>query len=321
MTHTHLSAFDVLLYLAAFVLFIVLVLLLNGRLERQRRFESRIAALHRAPDRTDPASFAITGAEPHDGPNLLNMVSGVGELVMRSGLLSRQSVESLQETLRVSGFRNRHALGLLIGAKLLLLLAAPLLVWLTLRIAGANASLQFYLPILAAVGGLLSPDVIIRLLHRRHLARLEAGIADALDMLVICSQAGLGLEPALERVGREISFAHPAVAQELAQTSQDMRVNADRRLALTNLGKRTGLESLRRLSATLVQTMQYGTPLSDALRGLAAEHRQETLNRFETKAGRLSVMLTLPMIAFILPCLFMVVGGPAIVQVLHAYHH
>jgi tight adherence protein C len=150
---------------------------------------------------------------------------------------------------------------------------------------------------------------------------LEAGIADALDMLVICSQAGLGLEPALERVGREISFAHPAVAQELAQTSQDMRVNADRRLALTNLGKRTGLESLRRLSGTLVQTMQYGTPLSDALRALAAEHRQETLNRFETKAGRLSVMLTLPMIAFILPCLFMVVGGPAIVQVLHAYHH
>jgi tight adherence protein C len=97
-----------------------------------------------------------------------------------------------------------------------------------------------------------------------------------------------------------------------------MRVNADRHLALVNLGKRTSLESLRRFSTTLMQSLQYGTPLSDALRGLAAEHRQETLIRFETKAGRLSVILTLPMIVFILPCLFMVVGGPAIVQVLHA---
>jgi len=320
MTPMHLNPLDVLLYFSAFVLFIALVLLLSGRVEKQRRFEARIAALHRGPDRADPASFATIGAEPAESPGLLNMVSGFGDRVMRSGVLSRQSLDSLQETLRVSGFRSRHALGLLIGAKLLLLLGAPLLTWLILRVAGANASVQFYLSVLAAVGGLLSPDMIIRLLRRRHLALLEAGIADALDMLVICSQAGLGLEPALERVGRDIGFAHPAVAQEFAQTSQDMRVNADRRAAVINLGKRTGLESLRRLSGTLVQTMQYGTPLSDALRGLAAEHRQETLNRFETKAGRLSVMLTLPMIAFILPCLFMVVGGPAIVQVLHAYH-
>jgi tight adherence protein C len=307
-----------LLYPAAFLLFVALVLWLVARVENQRRFEMRVDALHRARDADDEAPPGLLAQK--DASALLLVVSQLGEWVMRSGLLSRSSVDALQETLRLSGFRSRSAMGLLIGAKLLLFLALPLVTWLLLRAYGAKASLLFYLPMVAAVAGLLGPDMAIRALRRRHLAVLEGGIADALDMLVICSQAGLSLEPALERVAREIQFAHPAVAREFEYTLHDLRVNADRRAAVALLGKRTGLESLRRLSNTLVQTMQYGTPLSDALRLLAAEHRQDMLNRFETKAGRLSVMLTLPMICFILPCLFMVVGGPAIVQMLHAFH-
>jgi tight adherence protein C len=295
------------------LLFVVVVLLLITRLERQRRFEARVAALHQPPERPDAAMFIA--------PRLREEARSREEaasLDMVSRLLSRQSVEALQQTLRLAGFRNRNALGLLIGAKLILLISLPVFVWLALRLTHSNPSLQFYLPITAAVVGLLVPDLVVAMLRGRRLASLDAGIADALDMMMICSQAGLGLEPALARVAHEIRFVHPAVAQELAQTSQDMRVNANRHLALVNLGKRTSLESLRRFSTTLMQSLQYGTPLSDALRGLAAEHRQETLIRFETKAGRLSVILTLPMIVFILPCLFMVVGGPAIVQVLHA---
>jgi tight adherence protein C len=138
---------------------------------------------------------------------------------------------------------------------------------------------------------------------------------DAMDMMVICGQAGLGLEASVERVGIEIHHAHPVVAEELTRTAHEMQVNADTRVALVNFGKRTGLENARRLSAMLIQSIQYGTPLTTALRTLSAEQRQEMLAKFESKAGRLPVLLTLPMIIFILPCVFLVVGGPAIVDV------
>ena len=136
--------------------------------------------------------------------------------------------------------------------------------------------------------------------------------------MVICAEAGLGLEPALVRVGAELRHVHPALADELARTSHELQVIPDSRVALGNMAARTGLESLRRLGTTLIQTMQYGTPLSAALRVLATELRQEALTRFEERAARLPVLLTLPMILFILPCVFLVVGGPAAIRVMKA---
>jgi tight adherence protein C len=135
-------------------------------------------------------------------------------------------------------------------------------------------------------------------------------------MLVICSEAGLGLEPAITRVAAEIGHAHPAVAEELRLTASELRIVVDRRVALQNMGARTGLESLKRLGATLIQTLQYGTPLSQALRTLSAEMRTEALTKFEERAARLPVLLTLPMILFILPTVFAVVGGPAALKVM-----
>ncbi len=170
----------------------------------------------------------------------------------------------------------------------------------------------------AAGVGLLAPDKVVQHLRARYLHAFETGMPDALDMMVICGQAGLGLEASIERVGIEIRHAHPVVAEELTRTAHEMQVNADTRIALLNLGKRTGLESARRLSAMLIQSMQYGTPMAVALRTLSAEQRQEMLAKYETKAGRLPVLLTLPMIVFILPCVFLVVAGPAMVDVYRA---
>ena len=172
----------------------------------------------------------------------------------------------------------------------------------------------------AAVVGLLGPDFMVRRKRKTYLRALDQGLPDAMDMLVICSEAGLGLEAAFERVGTEIVQAHPVVSHEMLTTVQEMQINADRRAALLGLGQRTGLENLRRLGGTLVQTMQYGTPLSQALRSLSAEMRQELLIRFEERAARLPVLLTLPMILFILPCVFLVVGGPALVQVFQSFY-
>jgi tight adherence protein C len=230
-------------------------------------------------------------------------------------------MDDLELRLSSAGFRGRNMLAPFIGAKLLSLVGLPLLAWLIVGRFGWPFAVRLLVIAAAGLVGLLFPDYIVRMLYRRHLAAVERGLPDALDMMVICTEAGLGLEPAIDRVGREVGVAHPDVAEELMNTAREMRVNADRRATLMNMAARAGLPSLRRLAVTLVQTLQYGTPLSQALRTLSSEMRQEALTRFEARAGRLPALLTVPMILFILPCVFMVVGGPAVVHLMQVMLH
>jgi len=138
--------------------------------------------------------------------------------------------------------------------------------------------------------------------------------------LMICAQAGLGLTAAIVRVADEMQDGRQDIGVELALTANELQLLETRR-ALTNMGSRTGVDGLVRLANTLLQSMQYGTPLTEAMRVLSAEMRQDTLTRFEARAARLGVLLTLPMIVFILPCVFLVVAGPAAIQVLHIGSH
>jgi tight adherence protein C len=228
----------------------------------------------------------------------------------------RGTILQLEETLTTSGFRATNALGMFVGAKVLLTLLMPGLTALLLQNAGwSRVSFSLALATAATVG-LLAPDYIISSIRRAHLSKVEVGLPDALDMMVICAEAGLGLEPSIARVAQEIVHVHPALAQELARTSSELQMMSDSKVALTAMGVRTGLDCMIRLATTLIQTMQYGTPLSSALRMLAVEMRQDTLTRFEERAARLPVLLTMPMILFILPCVFLVVGGPAIIKVM-----
>ena len=300
-------------FFVAFVLFGVTVATLFQRLKREERFSARVLSVHR-----DLGIDVVVETGPHEktgGLPVMRLVGALGELITSSGLLSGKTLEALQQQLKVAGFRGRGALGMLVGAKLLLLVMLPALTWMMLRQTGWQPPLATYWPVGAAIIGLLAPDFIVNHLRRRYIKALEKGLPDALDLLVICSEAGLGLEPGLERVGYEVRQVHRAVSDEFLQVTQELRLNSDRRAALMNMGTRTGVENLRRLGGTLVQTLQYGTPLSQALRVLAAEMRTESLTAFETRAGRLPVLMTLPMILFILPCVFMVVGGPAMVKV------
>ena len=120
------------------------------------------------------------------------------------------------------------------------------------------------------------------------------------------------------RVSDEMKFSYRDLSIEFALTANELNMMSDTRVALHNLGLRTGIESFRRLAMTLIQTIQYGTPLTDALRTLSAEMRQEALTAFEESAARLPTMLTLPLIIFILPCVFLIAGGPAVIQVMHS---
>jgi tight adherence protein C len=215
-----------------------------------------------------------------------------------------------------SGQRSASTLPMFVGAKVALLFGTPLAVWLGMTALHINVHPKILPIMIGAIIGLLAPDYLIRRKRKAYLKRLEAGLPDALDLLIICSEAGLALEAGFDRVAAEFGDGNQAAAQELKLTASEMKILSDRRRALLNMGTRTGLEVMTRLGGTLAQTIQYGTPISQALRVLAAEMRQSTLTRFEEKASRLPVMLTIPMILFILPCIFLIVGGPAVVQVM-----
>jgi tight adherence protein C len=261
--------------------------------------------------------------EPMSGQRVVALVMAaigrIGAMIVASGLLSRRTVNEFEQTLAASGVAARSSLGLFLGAKMLLLFSLPAAAFLLAYGFDFDEDAANSFTLLAGIAGLLGPDMVIRRLRTRYLSAVEGGLADTLDLMLICAQSGLSLQPALVRVEAEIRDIHPQLAWELTQTATELQINADSRTALTNLGVRTGLDSLRRLTATLAQTLQYGTPLSEALRALSLEMRQEVLTRFEEKAAKLPIMLTVPMIVFILPCVFIVVGGPAVIQLMHNF--
>jgi tight adherence protein C len=249
--------------------------------------------------------------------HFLQFVSGVGVGILRSGMLSSSTIDDLTRKLATAGIRTSNAVGIFVGCKILLLLGLPTITGIALHGAIQTTFLRNAFIVGAAVIGLLLPDFCLRSLRKRYQTAIDRGLPDALDMMVMCAESGLSLEPTIARVGDEIRPAHPKIAGELQLTSQEFQMSSDSHLVLNNLGERTDLNSVRRVVATLSQTLQYGTPLSEALRVLSAEMRTEMLTRFEERAARLPVLLTVPMILFILPSLFLIVGGPAVMQVIN----
>ena len=246
---------------------------------------------------------------------LLLGIAGFGRAIAGSGVLSGKALDGIRKQLASSGVRSSNAVGLFLGTKIILAVTFPMLLAATVDVHGSGA-MHKILIVAAAVFGLLLPEFILKSIRKRYLAALESGVPDMLDMLVMCTESGLSLEPALARVCSEIAAIHPVIARELALTTGELQIMTEPRAAFTNLGERSGLRGLTRLASTLTQTLQYGTHLAPALRGLTAEMRQDMLTRFEERAGRLPSLLTVVMILFILPSLFMVVGGPAALQVM-----
>ncbi len=245
-------------------------------------------------------------------------ISGIGQGILTSGLVPAATRGQLETMLRGAGIRGEQAVGVFFGAKMGTMVIMPVMVWLAIRHMGWSDLMTTFVPAATGVLGLILPDMIVKQMRKRFMARLEKGLPDALDMMVICAQAGLGLGPGIIRVADEMKQSYRDLAIEFSLTANELQILSDTKIALHNLGHRTGLEAFRRLAMTLIQTIQYGTPLTDALRTLSAEMRQEALTAFEESAARLPTMLTLPMIIFILPCVFLIAGGPAIIQVMHS---
>jgi tight adherence protein C len=275
---------------------------------REKRLDERLLAIQRSAG-IDQVTMAWS-LRHAAGRGL----AAVGRLLVDGGVLSARTIHELEQTLMASGFRGDRALAVFVGAKVALLAGLPLLAIAGLSLLHPARHVWSFVLLASAVGGLLLPDLVARRLRKRYLRELERGLPDALDLMILCSEAGLALEGAVERVATEIRPANRAIATEFALCSSELRILADRRAALLNMAERTRLDQLRRLGTTLAQTLQYGTPLTQALRTLSAEMRHEQLVRFEAKAARLPVLLTVPMILCILPTLFLVVAGPAMLQ-------
>lgn len=295
---------------SALVLVLAAVLMLrvsDGEVLVAARFEAA-RGQWRAPRATESAGPGI-------GLILSKLVSSIGRAVVQSGILPGKTRAELQQTLAAAGFRSANAMPLFVGSKLTMLFGLPLATYLLAR-GGDGLTLTGVMMIGASgVFGLVAPDMTIQRMRKKYLAKLDSGLSDALDLMVICAQAGLSLDPAMARVSIELRAVHPEICMEFANTVRELEMMSDSSAALANLGKRTGLDSLVRLSSTLIQTLQYGTPLTDSLRTLSNDMRIASLTKFEERAARLPVMLTLPMIMFILPCVFMIVGGPAAIQI------
>ena len=285
------------------------------RLSEARRMRSRIGnARSRA--------LGLPIEAPRQRKNMIaTSVEALGRAITASRLVSVRTRTELEQTLRAGGLITSYSLELFVGSKIVLAVVLPLGAFMLLRHAGLRPFMLLSLVATAGVTGLMLPNMIIGQRRKTYLSAVDRGLSDGLDMMVICAEAGLSLEATLQRVSIEVEPAHPRLAAELVRTSNELSMVADSRNVLAGMGARTGLTSLKRLGATMIQSLQYGTPLSSALRTLAIELRQETLTRFEERAARLPVLLTIPMIVFILPCVFLVVTGPILVHVLKTMTH
>ena len=156
-----------------------------------------------------------------------------------------------------------------------------------------------------------APDLWLKNKVQKRTSAIRKGLPDALDLLVICAEAGLTVDAAFSRVSRELGKAYPELGDEFALTSIELGFLTDRRFAFENLARRIDLDSVRGVVTTMIQTEKYGTPLASALRVLSAEFRNERMMRAEEKAARLPAIMTVPLILFILPVLFIVILGPA----------
>ncbi|TVV70259.1 type II secretion system F family protein [Sphingomonas solaris] len=155
------------------------------------------------------------------------------------------------------------------------------------------------------------PDILLKNMVDKRSAAIRKGLPDALDLLVICAEAGLTVDASFHRVARELGRAYPELGDEFGLTAIELGFLTDRRSAFENLAQRVDLDSVRGVVTTMIQTEKYGTPLASALRVLSAEFRNERMMRAEEKAARLPAIMTVPLICFILPVLFVVILGPA----------
>jgi len=272
---------------------------------------------------TDPVRRRLASSAAIPGGNgrlLLTIQTLVGPAT--AWVLPKSEVDRSRVTkqLAYAGFRGPNALRTFYCIKVGLTLILPAIV------LGAapwfpevpTPKLMFFMAMGAGLG-LIVPSYVLDHLMKSRLRTLSRAFPDALDLLVVCVEAGLGLSAAIQRVADELVVSHAELARELSLVNAEIRAGVDRSLALRNLADRTGLDDIRGLVSLLIQTMRFGTSVADALRVYSEEFRDKRMQKAEEEAAKVGTKLIFPLVFCLFPAFFVVALGPAVIRLIDVF--
>jgi len=300
--------------LAAVGVFAVLIAIYNA-LTVRNPMTKRVKALN---DRREQLKAGITASTAKRRARLVrkNQTADKMRTVLgRLQVLQEGQIKEVQQKLAQAGIRSKDlAVTVIFGRMVLPILfgglALFLIYWVDMWPDLTSFKRSAY-TMGALLLGYKAPDLFVDNMRSKRTNAIRKGLPDALDLLVICAEAGLTVDSAFSRVSKELGRAYPELGEEFALTSIELGFLTERRQAFENFAYRVDLESVKGVVTTMIQTEKYGTPLASALRVLSAEFRNERMMRAEEKAARLPAIMTVPLILFILPVLFIVILGPA----------
>lgn len=272
---------------------------------------------------TDPLRGRVGELTPKKArkPNLLvRSATSLGPVA--AFVLPRDELERNKVMMQLfhAGHRSPTALQLFYFVKTLLMIVLPLAVLVASRWLPDLDSRNIMLYAFIGSGiGMLGPNFVLHHMVERRKRALSNGFPDALDLLVVCVESGLGLAAAIQRVADEVGVSHPELASELALVNAEIRVGVPREQALKNFADRTGLDDIRGLVGLLVQTMRFGTGVADALRVYSEEFRDKRTQKAEELAAKMGTKLIFPLVFCMFPIFFIVAIGPAVIRIIDAF--
>lgn len=245
-------------------------------------------------------------------------VGAMKNLLQKINLQKLLASPQIKQTLSAAGWRSQSAVITFVFARVAGAIGVGLLAFLFVLVQ-KRFKLSFPAEAAAVMGaaaiGFYMPQILAKNSAAKRQQEMTTNFPDALDLLLICVESGLSVEAAFSRVTEEIAATSPVLSQEFALVGAELAYLGDRRKAYTNFAERTGLAAAKSLATTLAQADKYGTSVAVALRVLATESRDERMSKAEKKAGALPAQLTVPMIVFFLPALFLVIIGPPIINI------
>lgn len=243
----------------------------------------------------------------------------IHELIKRLGNFIPQSpkdVTVMQRRLIRAGIRNENALKILYGAKAICGVSFPLMLAAVVSTNSWDSTNKIAAILAAAAVGFFGPNEYVRRLSAKRQKEIARGLANALDLLVVCVESGLGLDQAILQVSKELEHAHPEISEEFGFVNLELKAGKRRVDALRNLAERTGVDDLKKLVAVLIQADRFGTGVAQSLRAHSDFMRVQARQVAEEKAAKLGVKLIFPIFFCILPSLFVVTVGPVAVKIM-----
>ncbi len=245
------------------------------------------------------------------------VVKQLSPLVRVIPFIGEKDREKLAQLLAQAGFRSSEGLTVLLGVKFAFAVSGALSAYAFVTLGNyfsGSIGFQFLSILVGLVIGSVTVEYVLKHFVKRRSNAIRDTIPDAMDLLVICAEAGLSLDHALKRVATEMKIAAPQLASELQTTADELTILSDRNEALENLIYRTNVSELQNLVMALLQAERYGTSLAHSMRVIATESRNERMLRLEDKAARMPTILSLPLMGLVMPPVLVIIGGPAVIS-------